>query len=154
MLNALLQMYPLLIVLDSSARTSTMRPSRTSTRMPQLWLQRTHTVGRSVPSDGTPARVGWSLMLAPSRSTGGCMSACRVGISLRRTRRHVARGHGVAAVLAREPQRGDVPAAAVHALERRPVLAGHVLVAPAGHRDDDAVEVMPLLGQAVLEARG
>src|SRR6266436_8053244 len=33
----------------SSPRTATMRPSSTSTRSPQLWLQRTHTVGRFVP---------------------------------------------------------------------------------------------------------
>src|SRR5690242_7109574 len=42
--------------LDSSPRTATISPPVTSTRTPQLWLQRTHTVGRSVASDAIGVR--------------------------------------------------------------------------------------------------
>src|SRR5678815_2543934 len=68
-------------------------------------------------------------------------------------RAHVTRGDGLAAVLAAEPERGHVSAAAVHALDGRSPLPGEVPVAPAGDRDDDAVQVEALLRQAVLEAR-
>src|SRR5438093_1249815 len=47
---------------DSSARTAVMRPPSTSTRTPQLWLQRTQTVARSLASDGSGVREieGWT----------------------------------------------------------------------------------------------
>jgi hypothetical protein len=42
----------LVIGLDSSARTLTILPPATSMRMPQLWLQRTQTLGRLSASRG------------------------------------------------------------------------------------------------------
>src|SRR2546427_4447551 len=94
----------------SSPRTATMRPSCTSTRSPQLWLQRTHTVGRFVPL---------SVIVPPPSDMPG-----PAGV-------HVPCGHRLAAVLAGEAERRHVPAAAVHALDGRPLPAGHVPVAPS-----------------------
>ena len=41
----------------------------------------------------------------------------------------------------------------MHELDRRPIAARHPAVAPARQRDHHRVEVPPLLGQPVLEAR-
>src|SRR5215813_6509851 len=68
--------------------------------------------------------------------------------------RHVARRDALAAVFARELQAGRVPARAVHALDERSLPPDHVLVAPVGDADDDAIEVDALLRQPILEARG
>src|SRR5438132_2578625 len=56
MLKPLLQMYPVVIGFLSSARTATIRPPATSTRTPQLWLQSTQIVARSVASSGSGVR--------------------------------------------------------------------------------------------------
>src|SRR3989442_542228 len=48
MLKPLLQMYPVVIGFFSSARTATIRPPATSTRMPQFWLQSTQMVASAV----------------------------------------------------------------------------------------------------------
>jgi hypothetical protein len=139
----------LLIGFVSSPRTAVMRLSFTSTRMPQLWLQRTQTVGRFVPFVSAIPVMRCLRRRAAPPSVRFVPSASPRGARAVMLRAWTASPP----VLAREPERRRVPARLVDPLDRRSLPAGHVLVAPLGDGDDDAVEVEPLLRQPILPAR-
>ncbi len=87
--------------------------------------------------DGSVAHRGSSVQ----RREPGPVPSCRAPSPARRIARR--RGAGVVAW----------PQPRCTSSIGGPVFAGHPAVAPAGERDDDAVEVAPLLGETVLEAR-
>src|SRR5205814_6396499 len=66
---------------------------------------------------------------------------------------HVTGGDGRTALGTRERRRDGLSAGAVYELDRGAVATRHPAITPARERHDDRIEVAPLLGQPVLEAR-